>query len=219
MDYIKLIIDSINEMSGRYSSYEIFSDWIKCGSLMMSNQTDLFHNRIWQQREQDYIETMKKYSAGEQQKIADLLGMLVLAMDQEITDVLGTVYMRAELGSKSTGQFFTPFHLSRLTAEAAIPKNVGLESPLIMNEPSTGGGGMIIAVARVLKDRGINPQQCMDVTAQDLDWKGVYMTYLQLSILGIKATVVQRDTLVEPYQKGYSPERVLYTPARKGLIL
>lgn len=219
MDYIKLIIDTINEMSGRYSSYEIFSDWIKCGSLMMSNQTDFFHNRIWQQREQDYIETMKKYSVEEQKKMADLLGMLVLAMDQEITDVLGTVYMRAELGSKSTGQFFTPFHLSRLTAETTIPKNIGPENPLIMNEPSTGGGGMIIAAIRVLKDREINPQLCMDVTAQDLDWKGVYMTYLQLSILGIKATVVQGDTLVEPYQKGHPQERVLYTPARKGLIL
>jgi hypothetical protein len=101
-----------------------------------------------------------------------------------------------------------------------IPKNVSEEQPFIINEPSTGGGGMIIAAARVLKDRGINPQRCMEVVAQDLDWKGVYMTYVQLSLLGIKATVVQGDTLCEPFdERKYSPERVLYTPARKGLLM
>lgn len=79
---------------------------------------------------------------------------------------------------------------------------------------------MIIAAVRVLKERGVNPQRCMKVVAQDLDWKGVYMTYLQLSILGIKATVVQGDTLTEPYTgKGYPPERVLRTPAEKGVLL
>lgn len=80
---------------------------------------------------------------------------------------------------------------------------------------------MIIAVARILKDRGLNPQRCMDVVAQDLDWKGVYMTYVQLSILGIKATVVQGDTLCEPHIdiRRYPPERVLYTPARNGMLL
>ena len=78
---------------------------------------------------------------------------------------------------------------------------------------------MIIAVVRVLKDRGVNPQRCMRVTAQDLDWKGVYMTYVQLSLLGIKAIVVQGDTLSAPYGKCYPPERVLYTPAEKGLII
>ena len=79
---------------------------------------------------------------------------------------------------------------------------------------------MIIAAVRVLKDRGLNPQRCMYVTAQDLDWKGVYMTYVQLSLLGIKAVAVQGDTLTEPYNdRNYPPERVLYTPAQKGLLI
>ena len=79
---------------------------------------------------------------------------------------------------------------------------------------------MIIALAKVLKDRGINYQRCMDVVAQDLDWNGVYMTYVQLSILGIKATVVQGDTLANPYKDGlYHPERIFRTPGKMGLII
>ena len=128
--------------------------------------------------------------------------------------------MKAELGSKQTGQFFTPYHLSVLTAEMGIPKDISPENPLIMNEPSAGGG-MIIAAAKVLKRRGLNPQKCMKVIAQDMDWKGVYMTYVQLSLLGIKAAVVQGDTLGEPAidPRRYPQERVFYTPAIKGMLI
>ena len=55
--------------------------------------------------------------------------------------------------------------------------------------------------------------------AQDLDWNGVYMTYIQLSLLGVKATVVQGDTLHEPYRKGYDERRVFRTPTEMGLLL
>ena len=78
---------------------------------------------------------------------------------------------------------------------------------------------MIIAVAQILMKKGINYQKYMRVVAQDLDWKGVYMCYLQLSLLGINATVVQGDTLSEPYKRGYPLERVLYTPAKWGILI
>lgn len=94
MYYIKDIIDTIHGMSGRYSNYEIFTDWVKCGALMFSNQSDFFHGSLWQQREQEYIDTMKKYSPEERQKMVEMYGMLVLAMDKEITDVLGAIYMQ-----------------------------------------------------------------------------------------------------------------------------
>ena len=78
---------------------------------------------------------------------------------------------------------------------------------------------MIIAAAKVMKEAGINPQRALKVVAQDLDWKGVYMTYLQLSLLGIKAKVVQGDTLADPYRIGYPPERILRTPGEMGVLI
>ena len=51
----------------------------------------------------------------------------------------------------------------------------------------------------------------MRVVAQDLDWRGVYMTYVQCSILGIKAKICQGDTLSEPIVK--EEHRIFYTPA------
>ena len=78
---------------------------------------------------------------------------------------------------------------------------------------------MIIAAACAIRNRGLNYQKCMKVVAQDLDWKSVYMCYLQLSLLGIRAVVVQGNTLREPYERGYPENRVLYTPGERGLLI
>lgn len=217
---INEIAKKINSLSGTYSGYEIFSDWIKAFALSISNSTDMIHEKIWKDREKQYMDIVQKHGEEKIRDFCQLNGMLVEALDENIEDVLGSVFMHGAWGSKQTGQFFTPFHVSLLTAEMGIAKDINEDKPLLINEPSTGGGGMIIAAVKVLKDRGVNPQHCMDVVAQDLDWKGVYMTYVQLSLLGIKATVVQGNTLSQPFinPMDYPPERVLYTPARKGMI-
>ena len=215
------IAKKITQLSGQYSGYEIFADWVKALAIAISNGSEMMRSKIWQQREAQYLDIVRKHGEKTIEGFCELNEMLVEALEENIEDVLGKVFMSGEWGSKQTGQFFTPFHVSLMTAGLTIPEDVSEENPMIVNEPSTGAGGMIIAVIKTLKDRGLNPQRCMDVVAQDLDWKGVYMTYVQLSLLGIKATVVQGDTLCEPYinPKEYPPERVMYTPARKGMLM
>lgn len=215
------IAKKIISMSGTYSGYEIFSDWVKAFALSITNFTEMQHGKIWQEREKQYLSIVQKHGKEQMQNFCKLNAMLVQAMEENIEDVLGSVYMEANLGSKQLGQFFTPFHLSSLTANLCLPKEISKDKPMLINEPSAGGGGMIIGVVRALKERGINPQECMDVVAQDLDWKAVYMTYVQLSILGIKATVIQGNTLSGECMdvRTCPKERVLYTPARKGMIV
>lgn len=213
------IIKKIEELSGQYSGYEIFSDWIKAVAICISNQTDratgMYDRKIYEKREDQYIEIAKKH-LGKMVEFSNMTGMLVVSLENNMEDVLGKIYMQAGLGSKQTGQFFTPFHLSYLTAKIAVPEDADEQNPYIMHEPSTGGGGMIIAAAKALRDRGLNYQRCLKVVAQDIDWKGVYMTYVQLSLLGIEATVIQGDSL-----SGRAPaaEQIFYTPRKKGLIM
>lgn len=218
---INEIVNEINSLSGTYSGYDIFSDWVKSLALSISNSTDLIHGEVWNHREEEYLSIVRKHGPETMQGFVELSGMLTMALEEEIQDVLGEVYMAAGLGNKNTGQFFTPFHVSEAVASLAVPQNISPQNPITMNEPSCGGGGMIIAAAKVLKNRGINPQICMDVIAQDLDWKGIYMTYVQLSLLGIKATVVQGNTLAEPFTGiGNCPQdRIFRTPAEKGLLI
>ena len=78
---------------------------------------------------------------------------------------------------------------------------------------------MILATAKALKNAGINYQRRLKVVAQDLDWLGVYMTYVQCNIIGIDAIVVQGDTLKEPYTSNYPKSRTLRTMNNMGGLI
>lgn len=216
MDYKKEIIDRIEKIAGKYSAYEVFTDWIRCCSLSIANAVTIIHGKAWKDREKMYMDTISRYTKEEAEIFVEMLGLLAMALEDKMEDVLGSIYMTSGMGSKAAGQFFTPYHLSELCGKLVAPDEDGKYR---VNEPSCGGGGMIIATAAALKEKGINYQKNMEVAAQDLDWKGVYMCYLQLSLLGIRAVCVQGDTLAEPYISSYPSDRVLYTPAKMGVIL
>ena len=224
MNRKKEIIEVLNSMSGKQSGYELFSDWIRCLALAISNASTLIHGKTWETREQYYNDTMRKYTQREKESFAMLTACLVDTLEDGPDDVLGSVYMEAGMGSKFAGQFFTPFHVSVLTARCGLEDSIkslkdGMTELKIL-EPACGGGAMIIAAAKVLADEGINYQKVMNVIAQDLDWKGVYMCYVQLSLLGIKAICAQGDTLSEPYGCNEIDEsRKLITPARMGMFV
>ena len=55
-DKANQIIKAIQSMAGKYSVYEIFADWVKLQALAYSNQVQYTQNR-----ENEYIETIKKY--------------------------------------------------------------------------------------------------------------------------------------------------------------
>lgn len=218
MDIKKEIAKQIEKMSGKYNAHTIFFDWVAMMALSIQNSCDIFKGTLWQKREKDYLAYAKKYNKQELQQFATMTAMLTIAFDEEIYDYLGFIYMESGAGSKKAGQFFTPFHLSEMMARMEM-RNVKEGETVSLNEPSTGGGGMILAAAKALKEREINYQKCLDVVAQDLDWTGVYMTYVQCSLTGIKAVVAQGDTIQEPYNKSYNRERVLITPKKMGVLI
>lgn len=218
----KDIIKTIERISGKYSAYEVFSDWIKCMAMAISNTVTPFHGKLWKEREEMYMNTINKYSPCERESFCDMTAMLAETLDDGPDDVLGAIYMESGMGSKAAGQFFTPFQLSELCARLSVEDltKEGPDGKIHLSEPSCGAGGMIIAVAKVLQDAGINYQDELRVVAQDLDWKGVYMCYVQLSFLGINAICVQGDTLTEPYDpKRTRLSQMLFTPAKMGLLI
>ena len=225
MNRKKDIVKILQEMSGKYSTYEIFTDWIRCLALSIEQSTYFIRDEEWHRRERDYINTMNKYSYDERMKLAELTGLLIETLEDGPDDILGDVYMKADMGSKAAGQFFTPFHLSELSARAGLIGMIdeykkGKLDKITISEPACGGGAMILAAAKVLYESGINYQTAMEVVAQDIDWKGVYMCYVQLSLLGISAICVQGSTLEEPYDPARTERsHILRTPRKAGLLV
>lgn len=196
---MKEIINGIQQMSGSYHAQDIFQDWVQMAGISVANQVTYDSNL-----EDQYLTIAKKYTGDRLKEMCRWTARLVDLFDVEINDYLGSIYMRLDAGNMRTGQFFTPFHVCELMASVALTGYNG--GKITANEPSVGGGANILAVAKEMKKQGHNYQMLLDVVAQDLDYKCVWMAYLQFSIAGISAKCIQGDTL-----KGES-NFVLVTP-------
>lgn len=215
MKYDQQIISLINDISKYYSPHQVFSDWVEMYAISISNACTLLNSALKQSREQKYLEIIKKYKEPEQSKFHELCGMLVLALEHDMADVLGNVYMRLKSGSKHTGQFFTPNHISRLAARL-MPPVTDADGIIRFTEPTCGSGGMIIAYAKSLSEQGVNYQKKLEVIAQDIDYRCVHMCYVQLSLLGIKATVLRQNTLT---LEEVPEDSMFLTPAKMGVLM
>lgn len=202
MDRTKDIIKKINSISGSKSSYNVFTDWIKCTALAIMQSV-----QFSEERERIYLDTIKNYNGSD---FTDMCAWLVETVENKMTDVLGNLFMQSGWGNKNTGQFFTPYELSLATAKLIMSDLLDKEY-ITLNEPSAGAGGMVIAAAEVAKISGRNYQKYMRVVAQDLDWNAFYMCYIQLSLYGIDAKVVQGDTLLNKPFKNFD-SNVFLTP-------
>ena len=213
------IVKIITSMSGKYAPSLIFEDFVKMTAISISNSTDIIHTKVWESRENQYQGIISKYTTDEFYEFVRILGLLTNLFDEEIYDYLGEIYMKCDMGNSRTGQFFTPFNLSELTAKLCIDDIERIKKTndiITLNEPTCGGGGLILAYLKILKDNNINYQKRVKIIAQDLDFRSVYMTYIQLSLVGARAKVVQGDTLAEPNVK--DKNFILYTPMWKGLF-
>ena len=106
------IVKIIKKMDGKYSAYEIFSDWVEMCAIVIQNCCMVIHNQLWQKREDRYIQIANKYTEEERNNLVYMYNLLLTALGEEMGDILGEIYMESGCGSKAAGQFFTPFSVS-----------------------------------------------------------------------------------------------------------
>jgi type I restriction-modification system DNA methylase subunit len=189
------MIKMFQNIAYKHSLWEVYSDFLEMSALAISNSVDLIN---YGSREKRYLEIVKKYTKEEAAIFPKILGELVQALTEKISDVLGEIFMELELGSKWKGQFFTPYNLCLATTKLMIgnlDKVIDEKGYVSLNEPCSGGGAMVIAFSEAMQEKGYNPQKQLMVICQDLDLKAVHMSYIQLSLLGVPATVCHANTL------------------------
>jgi N-6 DNA Methylase len=163
--------------------------------------------------------------------LSEMLACVVQGLDHEVegqlreqgkpafprADFLGSLFMELELSNHWRGQFFTPYTLCGFMARVTfspedLREKVEEQGFVTVMEPACGAGAMIIAFASAMLEAGFNPQQHLHVTAIDVDQTAAYMAFIQLSLLGIPATVYVGNTLTGQMRE------VLHTPFhRRGL--
>jgi hypothetical protein len=191
----KAFIKAIDENARRYRRHEVFRDFCELAALSFSNAVD---PRQFDAREARYLEIVRRYEPDEVKRFPIMLGHIVESLSCGFHDSLGQIFMAMELGDHWKGQFFTPYSVAYLMAQMTLTdvRSVIEEKGFFtLNEPTAGGGAMVIAAANALHDEGLNYQQVMHVTAQDIDETAVHMTYVQLCLLHIPAVVIHGNSL------------------------
>lgn len=202
----------LRENAYRYDLWTVWSDFVEMAAIAMANVFDLRQKAA---REARYMQMIKRWTPEERHRFAKALAELTMAMELAgYDDVLGRSFMELELGNKWAGQFFTPYHLcqamARITLGNDVAAKVKADGFITANDPAVGGGAMVIALAQAMHDQGLNYQTQLHVTAQDIDAKAVHMTYVQLSLLHVPATVIVGNTLaLETREVWYTPAHIM----------
>lgn len=150
-----------------------------------------------------------RYQAADLERFHALFRLLTSALQGKYHDFLGSVFMELELGSGDMGQFFTPYPVARLLTQLLLDHTLQQLKTcpwVTLNEPTSGAGGMVIAFAEGMLDKGLNPSAQLMAVTTDIDPTAADMTFIQLSLLGIPAVVNTGNTL------SLSVSRTRYTP-------
>ncbi len=215
----KAVCKLFRSMSYRHDIYRLFSDFCELAALSLANAVDLAQR---EGRESRYLEIVKRYSREELALFPRILAEVTLGLEQEATDLLGAVFHELELHNKHAGQFFSPFELCRMMAALTVGDRDELRQLIeskgyvSVSEPACGAGAMVIALAGVIRERGINYQRHLHVTAVDVDTKAAHMAYIQFSLLHIPAVVVVGNSItLEEREHWYTPAHILGGWTRK----
>lgn len=192
---------TFDSLCGAYSRWNIWSDFISMSAFSISNCIDGVHR---EEREEKFAEIEKRYTASEMEKFAHLLAITVQALEENPNqDFLGELYMNLDLGNKSAGQFFTPYHICEMMSEITSPPEtlkaeIEEKGWVSVNDPCVGGGAMLVGYANACLKYGINYQQSVLFVGQDIDFTVAKMAYIQLSLLGCAGYIVIGNSLTEP---------------------
>ncbi len=205
-EFIKLIESNCYE----FQAWELFTDFCKMTAI------SLYQPFIKSEElEKEYMNTISKYNKKVIEIFPKLLSYLVMALEDRMGDFLGECFMDLKLGSKYKGQFFTPYYVSSFMA--SIVGSNPIEEKESMVEPCCGSGVMIIARADAIKrEYGFEYQNIMEVQAIDVDVLCVYMSFIQLSLLGISAEVIHGNALSnEIFATWYTPKYIMNASIRQ----
>jgi len=184
------------EQAGGYSMglWDMYMAFIECSYCSLRQAVNVYQtgDRL-PELEERYRRTLAR--AKHPEKLPQAFAIMVEALEQEQYDFLGAVAGELELLNNWAGQFFTPPSLCDMMSKMTMYN----EKPdprhrLTIQEPAVGGGAMVIAVSKELKQNGFQPWHYW-VDATDLDAKMFWVSYIQFTLLGIPAVVRNGNTL------------------------
>lgn len=198
----KNIYDHIKAVSYTHTVANVFYDFVEMFALEIAIGVGIEAEK----RIETFKRTASKYSQEELKHYqcfkAEIMNEFIKKDGEEIVfqDVLGVLFHELELQNHYKGQFFTPYNVSLAMSKLSLGingylNNLENEDFIEFGEPAAGAGGMAIAACQIASELNINYSAKLVCTLQDIDLMCVYMSYIQLNLIGAAAVVRHMDTL------------------------
>ena len=177
----------IQSMTGKHQLWELWADFIALTAISCSQQLD-----FRKEREERYLVIASKYDSEEMNSFSRLFALVMDGYEQNREqDMLGSIYMKLNLGSHWTGQFFTPYRVCQAVSGISSNDAVRLiqkKGYVTMLDSASGAGAILISMANSI-------QRSLATGGSSLKLQDHV-----LALLGIAAIVYIGDSLEEPYR-------------------
>jgi len=128
----------------------------------------------------------------------ELLCLTEKGLETVSCDFLGEIAGELSmLNKKGLGQCFTPFSVSKMCVLLNIDRIISTlnkKDYITVSEPCAGSGGMLIALANVLKEKNISLTKIL-VCGVELDRTTYYSLCIQLNMIGMQSVCINANTL------------------------
>lgn len=213
----KEFLKTFKKLTYQHRAWDIWNDFIVMSACALSNPVDKTH---YDERETRYLRIINKYRKKEQEHFPTLFAHMVMALElNPEQDFLGNLYTDLGLQDEGRKQIFTPYNVCQMMGDMLlgdVVKEVKEKGYITVNDPCCGAGATLIAgvnsVKKSLAKAGLNFQNHILVTAQDIDETVALMCYIQLSLLGMAAYVKVGNSLTEPMTSADTLENYWFTP-------
>ncbi len=201
-------IKAFNRLAHHRERHEVLADFLEM-AVCAIRKTTVPPGPAADALEAQYMTVVGRNRPEDVRAMPELLAIATLALQDGGCDFLGQVVTELELPNHHMGQYFTPYHLSRMMAEITLAdadRRIAERGFITLAEPASGAGGMIVAAADVLEGQGIDIGRQLYVDATDISPMCFKMTYLQAALRGISATIRRGNSLsLETFDQAVTP--------------
>ncbi len=160
--------------------------------------------------EERYMSIVHSYKNKDDiRKMPELMSLTLTALQHGGSDFLGELATDLEILDKDNGQFFTPYHVTKMMSKILlpdIPKTIEQDGFFSASDPAAGAGCMLLAIADEVVQQGFDLSECLSIEAIELNRTTYHMLFVQLALRGIPAHVVNGNSLTqEIFEESYTP--------------
>ncbi len=203
-EFIKLL-EGLDRSKGREENFRNFCEMNFCALAKKTAHDEERANQL----EERYMSIVHGYNNKDDvREMPKLSALSMQALHMGGCDFLG------EIGALDTrnGQFFTPYDVSKMMALitfGGFENFIEEDGFFSVSDPAAGAGCMILAAADMIEEKGYSVMDTMSAHVTELSRLTYHMLYVQLSLRGIPAAVINGNSLsLEIFDSAYTPAMI-----------